>query len=243
LGDVTLEGHLAIPEEPGEIVIFAHGSGSSRHSPRNRLVAKRLNEARLATLLFDLLTKGEQLADQTTGEFRFDILLLARRLADTVDSVTRQWETAGMNIGLFGASTGAAAALITAAERTNEVAAVVSRGGRPRSCMGIITASEFRIPWRHLIAPDIWSAIRAGDVLVFHSYQSVSSCVRRPREFDAIAIWRPVITTCARSASTAMSVLSHVEIHSGKISPSFSICSPAIPVHRNFITCYSRRWA
>ena len=131
LGDVTLEGHLAIPEEPGEIVIFAHGSGSSRHSPRNRLVAKRLNEARLATLLFDLLTKGEQLADQTTGEFRFDILLLARRLADTVDSVTRQWETAGINICLFGASTGAAAALITAAERTNEVAAVVSRGGRP----------------------------------------------------------------------------------------------------------------
>jgi putative phosphoribosyl transferase len=100
-------------------------AASSRHSPRNRLVAKRLNEARLATLLFDLLTEGEQLAD------RFDILLLARRLADTVDSVTRQWETAGMNIGLFGASTGAAAALITAAERTNEVAAVVSRGGRP----------------------------------------------------------------------------------------------------------------
>jgi putative phosphoribosyl transferase len=104
---------------------------TSRHSPRNRLVAKRLNEARLATLLFDLLTEGEQLADQATGKFRFDILLLARRLADTVDSVARRWETAGMHIGLFGASTGAAAALITAAERTNEVAAVVSRGGRP----------------------------------------------------------------------------------------------------------------
>jgi pimeloyl-ACP methyl ester carboxylesterase len=117
-----------------------------------------VNEARLATLLFDLLTKGEQLTDQTTGEFRFDILLLARRLADTVDSVTRQLETAGMNIGLFGASTGAAAALITAAERTNEVAAVISRGGRPRSCMGIITASEFRIPWRHLIARRISGA-------------------------------------------------------------------------------------
>ncbi|HEV8725608.1 MAG TPA: alpha/beta family hydrolase [Candidatus Binatia bacterium] len=131
LDDVSLEGHLAIPEEPRGIVIFAHGSGSSRHSPRNRLVAKRLNEARLATLLFDLLTEGEQLADQATGKFRFDILLLARRLADTVDSVARRWETAGMNIGLFGASTGAAAALITAAERTSEVAAVVSRGGRP----------------------------------------------------------------------------------------------------------------
>jgi dienelactone hydrolase len=131
LDDVSLEGHLAIPEDPRGIVIFAHGSGSSRHSPRNRAVARRLHEARLATLLFDLLTEGEQAADQATGHFRFDILLLARRLADTVDAVTRRWETAGMKIGLFGASTGAAAALITAAERTSEVAAVVSRGGRP----------------------------------------------------------------------------------------------------------------
>jgi putative phosphoribosyl transferase len=131
LDDVSLEGHLAIPEDPRGIVIFAHGSGSSRHSPRNRAVARRLHEARLATLLFDLLTEGEQLADQASGRFRFDILLLARRLADTVDAVTRRWETAGMKIGLFGASTGAAAALIAAAERTDEVAAVVSRGGRP----------------------------------------------------------------------------------------------------------------
>jgi putative phosphoribosyl transferase len=131
LDDVSLEGHLAIPEDPRGIVIFAHGSGSSRHSPRNRAVARRLQEAHLATLLFDLLTEGEQLADQATGRFRFDILLLARRLADTVDAVTRRWETAGMKIGLFGASTGAAAALIAAAERTEEVAAIVSRGGRP----------------------------------------------------------------------------------------------------------------
>jgi dienelactone hydrolase len=131
LDDVSLEGHLAIPEDPRGIVIFAHGSGSSRHSPRNRAVARHLHEGRLATLLFDLLTEGEQAADQATGHFRFDILLLARRLADTVDAVTRRWETAGMKIGLFGASTGAAAALITAAERTSEVAAVVSRGGRP----------------------------------------------------------------------------------------------------------------
>jgi putative phosphoribosyl transferase len=131
LDDVSLEGHLAIPEEPRGIVIFAHGSGSSRHSPRNRAVARRLQEARLATLLFDLLTEGEQLADQASGRFRFDILLLARRLADTVDAVKRRWETAGMKVGLFGASTGAAAALIAAAERTDEIAAVVSRGGRP----------------------------------------------------------------------------------------------------------------
>jgi putative phosphoribosyl transferase len=126
LDDVSLEGHLAMPEDPRGIVIFAHGSGSSRHSPRNRAVARRLHEARLATLLFDLLTEGEQAADQASGRFRFDILLLARRLADTVDAVTRRWETADMTIGLFGASTGAAAA-----ERSGEIAAIVSRGGRP----------------------------------------------------------------------------------------------------------------
>jgi putative phosphoribosyl transferase len=131
LDDVNLEGHLAVPEESGGIVIFAHGSGSSRHSPRNRSVAKRLNEARLATLLFDLLTEEEQARDQASGQFRFDVLLLARRLANTVNSITARSETAGMKIGLFGASTGAAAALMTAAERVNEVAAVVSRGGRP----------------------------------------------------------------------------------------------------------------
>jgi putative phosphoribosyl transferase len=131
LEDATLEGHLAVPEESRGIVIFAHGSGSSRHSPRNRSVAKRLNEVRLTTLLFDLLTEEEQARDQASGQFRFDIFLLARRLANTVDSMTARSETAGMKIGLFGASTGAAAALITAAERVNEVAAVVSRGGRP----------------------------------------------------------------------------------------------------------------
>ena len=131
LDEITLEGHLAIPDVARGVVIFAHGSGSSRHSPRNRFVARRLNEARLATLLFDLLTEEEQARDQATGHFRFDITLLAGRLAEVVDSVTRRGETAGMKIGLFGASTGAAAALITAAERIDEVAAVVSRGGRP----------------------------------------------------------------------------------------------------------------
>jgi putative phosphoribosyl transferase len=129
--DITLEGHLAVPQSSRAAVIFAHGSGSSRHSPRNRSVAKHLNEAGLATLLFDLLTEEEQATDQASGQFRFDIALLARRLSEVVNSVTRSSETAGMKIGLFGASTGAAAALITAAERINEVAAVVSRGGRP----------------------------------------------------------------------------------------------------------------
>ncbi|MPZ78349.1 MAG: hypothetical protein GEU77_17720 [Deltaproteobacteria bacterium] len=131
LEDVSLEGHLAIPEDPRAIVIFAHGSGSSRHSPRNRSVAKRLNEAHLATLLFDLLTEEEHARDQASGQFRFDILLLAGRLINTVDSLAARGETAGMKIGLFGASTGAAATLVAAAQRADEVAAVVSRGGRP----------------------------------------------------------------------------------------------------------------
>jgi putative phosphoribosyl transferase len=128
---ITLDGHLAIPQNSRAVVIFAHGSGSSRHSPRNRSVAKHLNQAGLATLLFDLLTEEEQVRDQASGQLRFDTTLLAHRLSAVVDSVTRGSETAAMKIGLFGASTGAAAALITAAERINEVAAVVSRGGRP----------------------------------------------------------------------------------------------------------------
>jgi hypothetical protein len=158
LGDVTLEGHLAIPEEPGEIVIFAHGSGSSRHSPRNRLVAKRLNEARLATLLFDLLTKGEQLADQTTGEFRFDILLLARRLArhggfrdpamgNGGHKHLSVWSEHRRSRGINNRGR---------ANQRSRCRGIVRRTSR--SCMGIITASEFRIPWRHLIARRISGA-------------------------------------------------------------------------------------
>lgn len=130
-GDVGLEGHLAIPENSQGVIVFAHGSGSSRHSPRNRSVARRLNEARMATLLFDLLTEEEQARDQAGGQARFDILLLARRLIDAVDALATREETAGMKMGLFGASTGAAAALVTAAERPDRAAAVVARGGRP----------------------------------------------------------------------------------------------------------------
>jgi putative phosphoribosyl transferase len=144
--EVTLEGHLAVPEDPHGIVIFAHGSGSSRHSPRNRFVARRLNESHLATLLFDLLTEEEHALDQATGHLRFDIRLLGARLVGAVDSVARRSETAGMNIGLFGASTGAAAALVAAAERTNEIAAVVSRGGRPDLAWESL---------RHVMAPSL----------------------------------------------------------------------------------------
>jgi dienelactone hydrolase len=130
-GAVPLEGHLARPEAAAAIVLFAHGSGSSRHSPRNRSVADTLNRAGFATLLFDLLTLDEERLDMRTRELRFNIGLLAQRLTGAVDWVGREASTQALRIGLFGASTGAAAALITAAQRPTAVGAVVSRGGRP----------------------------------------------------------------------------------------------------------------
>jgi putative phosphoribosyl transferase len=130
VGDVVLPGDLVLPEHAAGLVLFAHGSGSSRHSPRNRLVAETLNEAVIGTLLVDLLTAVEEQEDRLTGRHRFDIGLLARRLIAGVDCA-RSGPAGSVPIGLFGASTGAAAALVTAAERPAEVAAVVSRGGRP----------------------------------------------------------------------------------------------------------------
>ncbi|XXF77815.1 dienelactone hydrolase family protein [Myxococcaceae bacterium GXIMD 01537] len=127
----ALGGTLGIPEGARGLVIFAHGSGSSRHSPRNRAVARALREAGLATLLFDLLSPEEEAEDEVTGELRFDIPFLARRLGTVLDWARRRPEVADLSIGLFGSSTGAAAALVAAALRPEEVAAVVSRGGRP----------------------------------------------------------------------------------------------------------------
>jgi putative phosphoribosyl transferase len=128
---VALEGYLVVPEAAEAIIVFAHGSGSSRRSPRNRFVADTLNAAGFATLLFDLLTPEEESIDVQTRELRFNIRLLAARLTEAVDWVGVQPPTQALRIGLFGASTGAAAALITAAERPHVVEAVVSRGGRP----------------------------------------------------------------------------------------------------------------
>ena len=130
-GGVELEGNLAVPVEARGLVIFAHGSGSSRHSPRNRLVAGQLNQSGLATLLFDLLTPREEQIDMATSHLRFDIDLLARRVIAVIDWVAAQPRLAELHLGLFGASTGAAAALEAAAARPETVYAVVSRGGRP----------------------------------------------------------------------------------------------------------------
>jgi putative phosphoribosyl transferase len=130
-GSATLEGSLAIPDEATAIVLFVHGSGSSRRSPRNQFVARALNQAGLATLLFDLLTSDEESEDIHTTRYRFNINLLADRLLHTTEWVIEQKQTRPMRIGYFGASTGGGAALVAAAERPDIVGAVVSRGGRP----------------------------------------------------------------------------------------------------------------
>jgi len=127
---VALIGDLMIPPEASGVVVFAHGSGSSRTSPRNRRVAEALNGAGFATLLFDLLTPDEDVAERYTRHLRFDIGLLATRMVGAIEWVQRHDELRALPIGLFGASTGAAAALIAAA-RTRGVSAIVSRGGRP----------------------------------------------------------------------------------------------------------------
>jgi putative phosphoribosyl transferase len=130
-GPVILEGDLTLLEAARGVVLFAHGSGSRRHSPRNRHVARRLNQGKLATLLVDLLTSEEEAIDLRTAHLRFDIDLLAERLMGATDWLTEQPETCDLRVGYFGASTGAGAALVAAGMRPQMVGAIVSRGGRP----------------------------------------------------------------------------------------------------------------
>lgn len=129
--DAALAGTLTLPAHACGVVAFAHGSGSSRFSPRNRMVADTLNREGLATLLFDLLTRQESEIDEVTAELRFDIELLSQRLIGAVDWLAQREAVAALPLGLFGASTGSAAALCAAAARPEKVTAVVSRGGRP----------------------------------------------------------------------------------------------------------------
>ena len=138
LAAVDLDGSLRIPAGARAIVVFAHGSGSGRHSPRNRQVAEFLTTAGLATFLVDLLTREEEVIDLETAELRFDIGLLAERLGGVTDWLASDLATAALSIGYFGASTGAAAALIAAADRLPTVRAIVSRGGRPDLAMSVL---------------------------------------------------------------------------------------------------------
>lgn len=131
VGNVTVEGTLTLPSGAKGVVLFAHGSGSSRFSPRNQYVAKEFNKAKIGTLLFDLLTQEEEEEDVVTAEYRFNIALLAKRLIGATDWLRNDPLTKRLAFGYFGASTGAAAALIAAAKLPSDIAAVVSRGGRP----------------------------------------------------------------------------------------------------------------
>src|SRR6266496_3882252 len=130
-GAAMLHGDLSISAGAQGVVLFAHGSGSSRHSPRNQFVARAIREAGVGTLLFDLLTREEEAVDMSTRQLRFDIGLLAERLVDATNWVKKQPDTSHLRVGYFGSSTGGAAALVAAASVSEEVGAVVSRGGRP----------------------------------------------------------------------------------------------------------------
>lgn len=144
----VLRGILTVPSPATGVVAFAHGSGSSRMSPRNQQVAWELHEAGFATLLFDLLTHDEAVVDDRTREYRFDIPLLGARLVAATDWLRSEETTRSLPIGYFGASTGAAAALVAAAERQDEVGAVVSRGGRPDlagTALSLVTAPTLLI--------------------------------------------------------------------------------------------------
>lgn len=147
-GEAVLEGCLDIPQNADSLVLFVHGSGSSRHSKRNKYVARLLNEAGLATLLFDLFTRQEEQQDAVTGELRFDIGFLAERVVAVTHWLKEYNKTADMKLGYFGASTGAAAALVAASDLPDMVQAVVSRGGRPDmavSCLDYVKAPTLLI--------------------------------------------------------------------------------------------------
>ncbi len=158
---VILEGNLAIPKDAKGIVIFAHGSGSSRFSPRNRFVADELQEKGLSTLLIDLLTKDEERVDQITREFRFDIRLLFQRLMGVTRWIKQNNITKTLNVGYFGSSTGAAAALIAAALQPKDVKSVVSRGGRTD------------------LAENFVSKVNAPTLLIVGSYDTLVISVNR----------------------------------------------------------------
>ena len=159
LGKTALSADVSLPDHAIGLVLFAHGSGSSRHSPRNRRVAEILNRGRIGTMLTDLLTEDEEQIDIDTAELRFDIPLLGRRVAAITDWIGGQSSLNSLGLGYFGASTGAAAALVAAAEKPNIVQAVVSRGGRPdlagASLKRVLAPSLFIVGGRDLEVLDL----------------------------------------------------------------------------------------
>ncbi len=175
-GDVSLQGALTIPAGARGIVVFVHGSGSSRFSPRNRQVAAELQQAHLATLLFDLLTPAEAHEDEETSGYRFDVELLARRLRSVTEELRRVSQVKDLRVGYFGASTGAAAALIAAAETPEAVAAVVSRGGRP----------DLATPWLARVCAPTLLIVGGNDELVLSLNRDALKRLRAPARLEVI---------------------------------------------------------
>ena len=171
-----LDGDLTLPDGARAVVVFAHGAGSSRLSPRNRAVARVLQDAGICTLLLDLLTAREEPVDEVTAEYRFDIELLSRRMVAAIDWLDRHAETAGMPLGLFGASTGAAAALTAAAERPDRIAGVVCRGGRPDLAEGALA---------HVRAP-VLLIVGGRDPQVLALNRAAEERLRAPHRLDVI---------------------------------------------------------
>ena len=177
LKDVELSADLRLPVNASALVVFVHGSGSGRTSPRNQYVAESLARRGLASLLFDLLTEPEQRLDNLTGELRFDIALLARRLVEVIDWVSRDAELHALRIGLFGASTGAAAALLAAALRPEVVHEVVSRGGRTDLAGAALT--QVRAPTLQIVG--------ARDPMVLELNEQSSRALRCEQQLEIVA--------------------------------------------------------
>ncbi|MBN2109468.1 MAG: alpha/beta hydrolase [Methanosarcinaceae archaeon] len=193
LDSVSLKGNLDIPDGAEGIVIFAHGSGSSRFSPRNRFVARYLQGQGLATLLFDLLTAEEDEIDRLTARFRFNIELLAQRLVAATDWVTMSPATSDLKVGYFGASTGAAAALIAASEKVEQIHAVVSRGGRPDladGALGTVKAPTLLIVGsrdRPVIDMNEWALERLNSVKEMKLVNGATHLFEEPGTLEEVA--------------------------------------------------------
>lgn len=176
LEGLELEGTLSVPDHPSGLVIFAHGSGSSRLSPRNRHVAALLNERGLATLLFDLLTFSEERVDAIDATLRFDVDMLAQRLIDATDSLIARGRTRGLPLGYFGSSTGAAAALIAAARRPQQISAVVSRGGRP----------DLAADWLAMVRAPTLLIVGGADSWVLAANERIAPKIAAPHELAVV---------------------------------------------------------
>jgi putative phosphoribosyl transferase len=175
-GKATIEGNLVLPKGAIGIVLFAHGSGSGRFSPRNQYVAKVLNEARIATLLIDLLTQEEEEVDMRTRQLRFDIGLLAQRLIAATEWLKKNPTSKNLAVGYFGASTGAAAALIAAATLPEDVRVVVSRGGRP----------DLAVDYLPKVKSPVLFIVGGRDTVVIHLNKEAMKHLQSKKRFEII---------------------------------------------------------